>query len=99
MKNEQFRQTKDTCQLMERRPATCFEEAYPIGNGSQGAMIYGGIETERISFIYNFYVLCGPSADPAGVKASASVKDAFAAIAEGKYSFISRGDNSGPHTK
>jgi len=58
-----------------------------------------GFEAERISFLYNYYVLCGPSADPAGVKNAASVKDAFAAIAEGKYTFISRGDNSGTHTK
>jgi len=58
-----------------------------------------GFEAERISFIYNYFVLCGPSADPAGVKAAASVKDAFAAIAEGKYTFISRGDGSGTHTK
>ena len=58
-----------------------------------------GFEAERISFLYNFFVLCGPSADPAGVKTAASVKDAFAAIAEGKYAFISRGDNSGTHTK
>ena len=58
-----------------------------------------GFEAERISFIYNYYVLCGPSADPAGVAAAASVKDAFAAIAEGKFVFISRGDGSGTHTK
>ena len=58
-----------------------------------------GFEAERISFLYNYFVLCGPSADPAGVKNAASVKDAFAAIAEGKYTFISRGDNSGTHTK
>ena len=58
-----------------------------------------GFEAERVSFIYNFYVLCGPSADPAGVAAAASVKDAFAAIAEGKYTFVSRGDASGTHTK
>ena len=58
-----------------------------------------GFEAERISFLYNYFVLCGPSADPAGVKNAASVKDAFAAIAEGKYAFISRGDNSGTHTK
>ncbi len=58
-----------------------------------------GFESERISFLYNYYVLCGPSADPAGVAATASVKDAFAAIAEGKYTFVSRGDNSGTHTK
>ena len=58
-----------------------------------------GFESERISFLYNYFVLCGPSADPAGVKDSASVLDAFAAIAEGKYPFISRGDGSGTHTK
>ena len=61
--------------------------------------IVEGFEAERISFLYNYFVLCGPSADPAGVKDAASVKDAFAAIAEGKYTFMSRGDNSGTHTK
>ena len=63
------------------------------------ARVVDGFETERISFLYNYFVLCGPSADPAGVKSAASVKDAFAAIAAGEYTFISRGDNSGTHTK
>lgn len=58
-----------------------------------------GFAAERISFIYNYFVLCGPSADPAGVKDCASVLDAFAAIADGKYTFVSRGDASGTHTK
>ncbi len=58
-----------------------------------------GFTSERISFIYNYFVLCGPSADPAGVKDCASVLDAFAAIADGKYTFVSRGDASGTHTK
>lgn len=58
-----------------------------------------GFETERLSFIYNYFVLCGPSADPAGVAEAASVLDAFKAIADGKYTFISRGDASGTHTK
>ncbi|MBQ8263729.1 MAG: substrate-binding domain-containing protein [Oscillospiraceae bacterium] len=58
-----------------------------------------GQESERLSFIYNFFVLCGPSADPAGVKDCATVKDAFAAIAAGEYPFVSRGDASGTHTK
>ena len=61
--------------------------------------IVDGFEAERVSFIYNYFVLCGPSADPAGAAAAASVLDAFAAIAEGKYTFISRGDGSGTHTK
>ena len=63
------------------------------------ARVVDGFETERISFIYNYFVLCGPSADPAGVAECESVLDAFAAIAEGKYTFISRGDSSGTHTK
>ena len=61
--------------------------------------IVDGFEAERVSFIYNYFVLCGPSADPAGVAAAASVLDAFAAIADGKHAFISRGDSSGTHTK
>ena len=58
-----------------------------------------GFEAERVSFIYNYFVLCGPSADPAGVEAAATVLDAFAAIAAGEHTFISRGDGSGTHTK
>lgn len=58
-----------------------------------------GFESERLSFLYNYFVLCGPSDDPAGVRDSASVLDAFAAIAGGKYPFISRSDGSGTHTK
>ena len=58
-----------------------------------------GFEAERLSFLYNYFVLCGPSADPAGAAAAEDVLAAFAAIAEGKYTFISRGDGSGTHTK
>ena len=30
-------------------PAACWNEAVPLGNGSLGAMVYGGIKTEKIS--------------------------------------------------
>ena len=63
------------------------------------ARVVDGFEAERVSFIYNYFVLCGPSADPAGAASCATVKDAFAAIAEGKFVFVSRGDGSGTHTK
>ena len=63
------------------------------------AYVLDGFEQARLSFMYNFFVLCGPAADPAGVAACPSVKDAFAAIAAGEYAFISRGDNSGTHSK
>jgi len=63
------------------------------------ARVVEGMDTERLSFLYNFFVLCGPSADPAGVADCDNVLDAFAAIADGEYKFISRGDMSGTHTK
>ena len=72
------------------------EEAFVEGGYSY---VLDGFESERLSFLYNYFVLCGPSADPAGVKDAPSVKDAFATIAEGKYPFVSRGDSSGTHTK
>lgn len=36
------------CKLMERRPAHVWTEAFPIGNGRLGGMIFGGIKNERI---------------------------------------------------
>ncbi|HSW58643.1 MAG TPA: substrate-binding domain-containing protein [Dehalococcoidales bacterium] len=54
------------------------------------------------SFAYNFFMIAGPAADPAGIKDMAPV-DAFKKIAAaGKndptnVKFISRGDNSGTH--
>lgn len=58
-----------------------------------------GFPGERLSFLYNYFVLCGPGADPAEVAESAGVRQAFAAIARGEHLFISRGDGSGTHTK
>ena len=72
------------------------EEAFVEGGF---ARVVEGFEAERVSFIYNYFVLCGPSADPAGAASAATVLDAFAAIAEGEHTFISRGDGSGTHTK
>lgn len=72
------------------------EEAF-VGEGFSYTL--PGFDSERLCFMYNYFVLCGPSDDPAGVKDCGSVLDAFAKIADGKYKFISRGDNSGTHTK
>ena len=72
------------------------EEAF-IADGF--SYVIDGMETERLNWMYNYFVLCGPSADPAGVKDAADVKAAFKAIADGKFTFISRGDGSGTHTK
>ncbi len=39
---------KNGMRLFYRQPATCFTEALPLGNGSFGAMIFGGVEEEII---------------------------------------------------
>ena len=72
------------------------EEAFVEGGF---ACVLAGMAQERLTYMFNYFVLCGPSADPAGVKKAADVKAAFRAIADGKYTFISRGDGSGTHTK
>ena len=63
------------------------------------AYVLDGMESERMTYMYNFFVLCGPSADPAGVKDAEDVLAAFKAIADGKFTFVSRGDGSCTHTK
>ena len=63
------------------------------------ARVVEGFAAERTPFLYNFFVLCGPSQDPAKVAEAATVLDAFKLIADGKFTFISRGDGSGTHTK
>lgn len=63
------------------------------------AKIIEGYTSERLTFMYNYFVLIGPKDDPAKCAEAASVKDAFALIAEGKFPFVSRGDQSGTHTK
>lgn len=61
--------------------------------------VMDGQDAERLTYMYNYFVLCGPSEDPAKVAEADSVMDAFAAIAAGEFPFVSRGDNSGTHTK
>lgn len=56
-----------------------------------------GFGTERIPFMYNDFVIVGPSADPAGIKGMKSATEALKKIAEKGAPFVSRGDKSGTH--
>lgn len=44
-----YAQENKALKLWYTKPAGQFEEALPIGNGRLGAMVYGGVETEKIS--------------------------------------------------
>jgi tungstate transport system substrate-binding protein len=53
---------------------------------------------ERVPFAYNYFLIVGPAADPAGIKGMTPA-DAFKKLIEtGKGTFISRGDGSGTHS-
>lgn len=67
--------------------------------GREMAFVKEGFGTKRYPVMYNDFVILGPAKDPAAVKTVKKAADALKAIAETKQQFISRGDDSGTHTK
>jgi len=59
----------------------------------------GGYGINRRDLMFNDFVIVGPADDPAGIEGMSSATEAFATIAEEGSTFVSRGDNSGTHTK
>lgn len=57
-----------------------------------------GFFVNRHDVMYNDFVIIGPSNDPARIKGTKSAVDAFKKTTAGAQ-FVSRGDNSGTHTK
>lgn len=58
-----------------------------------------GYGTKRYAIMHNDFIIVGPRHDPAGVAQTNDVYAALKAIAAHKAEFISRGDDSGTHTK
>lgn len=58
-----------------------------------------GWGTQRYAVMHNDFIIIGPSADPAGIKGEADAAKAMKKIAESGSAFVSRGDDSGTHTK
>ncbi len=58
-----------------------------------------GYGIERVPFAYNYFLIVGPSSDPAGIK-DMTPEAAFQTLFQtGTGTFISRGDDSGTHSK
>jgi len=58
-----------------------------------------GYGVERVPFAYNYFLIVGPENDPTGIK-GLSPEEAFKKLMEtGSGSFVSRGDDSGTHSK
>jgi tungstate transport system substrate-binding protein len=58
-----------------------------------------GYGVNRRLIMHNDYIVVGPSGDPAKIKGAKPTVEAFKKIASAAGLFLSRGDNSGTHTK
>jgi tungstate transport system substrate-binding protein len=67
--------------------------------GREEQFVSEGYGTKRYAVMHNDFVIIGPPADPAGIKGSADAAEALTKIAVSGSQFISRGDDSGTHTK
>ena len=58
-----------------------------------------GYGVNRLIVMHNDFIVVGPPADPAAIKGAKSTVEAFKKIAAAGSLFLSRGDNSGTHSK
>lgn len=65
---------------------------------SEKKFMEAGHGTRREELMYNYFVILGPADDPAKIKGLDAV-EAFKKIADGKFCFLSRGDDSGTHKR
>lgn len=65
----------------------------------EDAFVSEGFGVNRQNVMHNDFILIGPENDPAGIRGSSSAAEAMKAIADSQSSFVSRGDDSGTHTK
>lgn len=67
--------------------------------GAETEFVNQGFGVKRHPVMYNDFVIIGDPADPAGIKNSTSINDAFSRIKASESLFVSRGDDSGTHKK
>jgi tungstate transport system substrate-binding protein len=61
--------------------------------------VQDGYGTRRYAVMHNDFVILGPQKDPAAIKGLTNAAEAFKKIAAAQAGFVSRGDDSGTHTK
>ena len=65
----------------------------------EDAFMEAGHGVRREDVMYNDFVILGPAEDPAGIQGMGDAAAAFQKITEAEVLFVSRGDDSGTHTK
>lgn len=65
----------------------------------ESAFVADGYGTSRTAVMFNDFVIVGPPNDPAGIRSLSTASEAFTRIAASQSEFISRGDQSGTHSR
>lgn len=65
----------------------------------EDAFVAAGFGINRRDVMHNDFVIVGPANDPASIREVATAADAFDRIATAEAPFVSRGDESGTHTR
>jgi alpha-L-fucosidase 2 len=74
----------DYLKLWYTHPAKVWNEALPVGNGSLGGMIFGGVETERIQ-LNEKTVWAGGKEDFVNPRAASSLKNVRSLLFQSRY--------------
>lgn len=67
--------------------------------GREDKFVAEGYGVKRYAVMHNDFVIIGPTSDPAGIKGMKDAAEALKKIANSATLFVSRGDDSGTHTK
>ncbi|KAA3656688.1 MAG: hypothetical protein DWQ04_30400 [Chloroflexi bacterium] len=67
--------------------------------GREDAFMDAGHGSRREDVMYNDFVIVGPADDPAGIRGKNKVTRALEEVMAAEVAFVSRGDDSGTHTK
>ena len=81
---EKILRATDSLKITDKKPAVFWDEAYPIGNGSKGAMIFGGTYRETIC-LNDDTLWSGYPMDRFKGKGKASLDRVKQLVREGKY--------------
>ena len=83
-----------------RQAADCNGEAVIVHDQkAEMAFLDAGFSTQRDEIMRNDYVMVGPQNDPAGIGVATTPIAAFSRIAVAQHPFVSRGDQSGTHSR
>lgn len=66
---------------------------------AEKTFVDNGFGWNKTQFAYNYFVIVGPSSDPAGIKGMTNASQAFKKIYDSNSTFVGRGDNSGTASK